>query len=440
MAGTARYRTDDSRSTVSGTYWNKYLGTQTRSFSPGVVETCEDVVGNWSGDNPFSYIYVDRKPAIISGKKSSIKLVTDWPTYLQPSVLQGATYFPEMDTARLAELSVEVKAGTNPSVAHVSVPSFIGELGDVVTLSTLGASAVEWSWGFWKNYRKVSKVHRTLRSLKIAKKAFTLRDLPYLVWCRGCAILQAIAAGNITWRFGVAPMIGDLEKLLNFVDETEKRMTMLRSLQANGSIRRRMLLGYTQLPETLRDEKAIESATLVVRVKEWVRATQDLWATARWHLDPGVQLPESNMGLYDLALRLTYGITKFELLKAAWELTPWSWLVDWFTNVSTFLDSLNNSLPIHLDGMCIMQTCTCRTRYEFVSAATTGWTGFTHNVPDAYSVCTTKKRFIPAWYLAYLPTLPRMPALTGGQLSIVGSLATLKMGRWNLRKMFRGVL
>lgn len=441
--GTSRTRTRNNLTTTQGSAYKKYVGTRYRNYSDGDYESCDDVVGNRDGANPFDYRWSQQKRIVFSGDyKWNRRTLRNWPAMNQRDPESGAQYFEELDTSRCNELATEVKAGTNPAIAHVSVPTFIGELGDVIMLASTAGSVVKWSRSIWSRANMADEAIRSKGFWKfvMGKASYKLKDLPYLVWCRGQATLQAIAAGNITWRFGVAPMVSDLQKLFLFADEVDKRVRTLRALQEDGSIRRRMLLGYRELDEFLESTTVVESEMVWLKVRRYVRATENLWASASWHLDKDAVLPQTEHGMYDEALKLTYGITKFELLKALWELTPWSWMADWFSNVSTFLDSYNNSLPVHLDEQCLMQCCTSRSRYELATPIESYWMWYDHTVSDAFEACTTKRRIVLPWYLAYLPSIPTWPALTGGQLSIVGSLATLKMGRWNLRKMFRGVL
>lgn len=436
MSAVSRTRYDDQRTYATGTYRQTFLGLKTRAGREGTWAKSVDVVGNMFGDNPFELTYKQYRVARLSGFYDGgffgDKECHNWPLLNQKEPVDGRGYFPLLTEERKNMFATEVAAGTNPGVASVSVPSFIGELGDVVTLYDMLGDVCRWSMNFWKR----RALGRGRAVFKTVRASYKLADLPYLVWCRGCQLLQAVAAGNITWRFAIAPMLGDLHKLFNFQRAVEVRMRALRSLQVTGAIRRRMLLGLSQPPEIDLGTYCPESATMVIYVRRWVRVTQDLWATARWHLDQNAVLPTSEQDLFDKAISLTYGITRFELLKALWELTPWSWLCDWFVNVSSFLDSVNNSLPVHLDGMCLMRTTTSRTRYDLVSSQK--WDEKVLTVNSAYEAQTTKERFPLPWIYSILPSLPSMPALTGGQLSILGSLATLKWGRWNLKLFSRG--
>jgi hypothetical protein len=437
MTSTIRNDSYDHRKWTQGSYYNEYLGTQTRWWALGACGTRSDVVGNQSGDNPLTIIHDYYRHATITGHRTwgTEKRLTDWRLFNAPDPIDGRKYFKTLSNEYKAELATEIAAGTNPGVAHVSVPSFVGELGDMVVLLNMAGNVCNWTRDFWRIPWSSTKA----ALLKYAKVEYRLRDLPYLLWCRGVQLMRLVAAGNISWKFAVAPMVGDLHKMFNFTRAVELRMRELRALQATGKIRRRMMLGYTEKDWTLHSSYTAESASAYVDVNRFVKATQSLWGTARWHLDDDVSFPTLEHELLEEALRLTYGITKFELLKAAWELTPWSWLCDWFTNVSTWLDACNNTLPIHLDGLCLMRLCTSLTKYQLTNWWDRYYANSSDTIDQAYERRVIKERHVLPTLWAYLPTPPSLPALSIGQMSIVGSLSTLKLGRWNLKRLSRNL-
>jgi len=421
MSGTPRYRELDRRSSHTGVYENRiYTPTVVyeRTVKNGEWKSCTDTVGNWGGDNALEIIAQNTVYPWISGEVSSMtrkRWFDQYPVLNKPGPVASSAYFPDPDSQALQSIASTVAARTNPSVANVSIPTIIGEGVEVLALVD---TAVHWT-------RLVRKPFKKRRFVKKRAK-WTLADLPYLVWAKGAAILRLIAEGHITWSFGVRPMIADLAALLDFHDAVQNRFLMLRRLQQQGAIRRRFLLGVDEIPKfAYGNETYLESSPAIVKVQPYLKLTRSRWATARWHIDTNASLPETFSEQVWLARRLTVGITKFEMLKALWELTPWSWLADWFSNVGAFLDANNNTLPVHLDGLCLMQRTTSEMTYKLVRL---DWFVTAHNVEAVSQREIRKTRTVVPTLFAQLPTLPSWPALTGHQLSILGSLAALRLG------------
>jgi hypothetical protein len=69
-------------------------------------------------------------------------------------------------------------------------------------------------------------------------------------------------------------------------------------------------------------------------------------------------MPDSDEELYKLAVRLVYGLDiSFASL---WEAMPWTWLIDWFSNVGDIINANRNTMPVSHEDSCLMYTTTTR--------------------------------------------------------------------------------
>jgi hypothetical protein len=123
----------------------------------------------------------------------------------KPAATNPTAKFGSLTGIDLNNLAWAILAGTNPQVPHVSVPSFIGEL----------------------------------------------KDLPSLVKGYGDGLLKAVANANLSWRWAIRPMIGDLRKLCAFQKAMNNRLTELYALRTGKVLRRRCHLGKTYLKDPL---------------------------------------------------------------------------------------------------------------------------------------------------------------------------------------------
>jgi len=269
----------------------------------------------------------------------------------------------------------EILSKTNPSVPHVSVPTFVGEL----------------------------------------------KDLPGLVKGYGDTLLKSAANGYLSWRWAIKPMISDLRKLYSFMKAVDDRIIMLMKLRAGETLRKRCSLGTTDgpidSPATYFMESRLEGG---LDATAYATKHSKAWGSCSWKLLPDSVLPTLGYGkISELAKELTFGFTSHELLAAAWELTPWSWLADWFGNTGDIIAATNNSVGCTWKDICYM-------RSTITDVVVENWTG------DPWMLAAIRgQSCIVQWrrkerYVCFPAVpfpFPQLPILTNGQWSILAALA-----------------
>jgi hypothetical protein len=370
----ARTRTRNTEATHCGTLM--YFGSPVVDCMVlGTREDCEDVVGNREDANILSLKHTTRNfPALVGGAGTN-KDFQHFPIgYHATFNPDPRAKFPLPNLAEMNAIAWKILAETNPSRPHVNVPAFLGEL----------------------------------------------KDIPQLVRGWGQGIIRDVAKGNISYKFGIAPMISDIKKMTNFVKVSNERFTQLRRLRDGKTMRRRIALGYTVVNDTYGD--------LFHSLAEFIYGTRSdtytlkAWGTAEWKLLPDSDLPDmSDEELMKFTRKLVSGATGFGALEAAWELVPWSWFVDWFSNVGDLLAASNNSVSCTWGRLCYMMTTTGRSVISVDPASVPGYL----TLSGDFNLKVIRKDRLPVYPIIPVP-LPYLPILDGGKLSILASLAALR--------------
>lgn len=381
---TARLRTDKVQSqggSASFKTWGDpvYLYEDPDS-SPYVEERiCRDVVGNRDGNNPL-YLY---KRTVDGGLVSGFEdLGYGWfyKSSNWPIPFRGAT-FPwrsklnseNSDTARLL-------AVTNPSRPDIMAPVSFIELKDLPGMlkhagSVLNGSALK------RGYRS---------GISAAKEA---------------------ASANLAIKFGWQPLVSDLRTMLGLTASVEARKKELQRLYSGKGLKRRLKLAthsdfWIEPNVTVMSDYVTGSYTTDVSFHQELRR----WGTVRWK--PGSKPlpldPEIN--------RIVTGHTLASAGVQAWELIPWSWLSDYFSNLGDVLSLSNNHLGATFHDLCLM------TQSEGKIIVPGGVTGRGFAVTRMVSTTSIKVRT-----LGSPPTFEaELPILTGSQMSILASIGILR--------------
>jgi len=260
-------------------------------------------------------------------------------------------------------------ARTNPSRPVVDIPVFIGELG----------------------------------------------DLPRLVQRAGGGLIRELASANLSYQFGIKPLVSDLTAMLDFVDHVDKRMTELRALQESGLRRKRNLASGSANATVASDPT--NTAPIWVNVDCRIRRTTlvKTWGFVRWF--PTGDFPATDRALLKLARRSVMGLTIDG--STAWELIPFSWLADWFSNTGDLLKANRNIVPCTHGPVNIMRRSYTEHRYSVISDTT-----------GRYDRQWTIHRETKSRVVATATLQAHMPLLSLRQLSILGSLIVLRSGRY----------
>jgi hypothetical protein len=144
---------------------------------------------------------------------------------------------------------------------------------------------------------------------------------------------RIVASTWLEYAFGLAPLISDTRKVAeayaHFNNDAEiSRLTHRSKVVARG--------------EDLAVSQGVNT-TQFLSSQIWIRRNSVDSARSRVQYVVGLSAPPAaDFGSNDRLLQLL-GVNQANLLPAAWEAIPWSWLVDYFSNVGSILDAAATS-------------------------------------------------------------------------------------------------
>lgn len=184
-----------------------------------------------------------------------------------------------------------------------------------------------------------------------------LREIPDLIRGFGNNLLQRVANANLRYQFGLAPLASDLAKMTRLLTTVEKRLEEIKRLFGKKGLRRTVSMGEWSTSGTFGTQLHSRGADIYVQAP--YRSLVQKRVHCRWL--PTVAIP-NNLGvpqwvldrLHGAMLGMTGRAWNSTKTSQLWNALPWSWLIDWFTNIGDLLEAQRNHVPAALDTLCVM--------------------------------------------------------------------------------------
>lgn len=241
-----------------------------------------------------------------------------------------------------------------------------------------------------------------------------LKDIPQLFKIVGDTALKTVSKANLSYWFGWKPLASDLIKMCDFSSVVNKRAKEIRQLYKTG-------LSCTRDLDSVSSTSSISGNILTLGGPNSVYYRKDITSrvkvTGHVKWKPTTTAPKTDQELINLARRAAFGLTIDPA--TAWELIPFSWLVDWFSSVGDFLAAQRNIIPAVPTDLVIMRHTQCDTQITPTSA-----------VPPKLKLSLPNHKYeVKLREPASASLEAFLPYLSLRQMSILGSLWVLKSGR-----------
>lgn len=373
-------RTRTESNSIQGTRKNLNTGNVATSTYIN-SSTCTDEVA--PGDNaPFSVEKIVHSGGTITGTASHFGTPYQWDNYPADGYADAAiTHRTISGRPNNGFLATELLKKTNPNRAELEAAVSLFEL-------------------------------REIPGLVKDTYALRMKELFKFVPERVVRTLNASAKVHLMIRFGIMPLIGDIESCIEFQKSVDKRIKELDRLSTRG-LKRTVHLWSGSATETFTSQ--VQSTGALISTRITASTTVEIKGHVRWYYSPHALL--ASKGVERSAVeRLLRGKLDFVAL---WEAMPWSWLADYFLNVGSYLEANRNSLDVsHTQPRLMTRSKTLKHGARGVSS------GGNLEVTPYSGSRDSKSRVIATPIIT-----ARAGILRGDQLSILGALSVLKVLR-----------
>lgn len=372
---------------ISGTYYGG-SGTATVLSATLFRERCQDVIGEmFNMDKTLkAHPLVLTRQSNFGGIHNRKFLLGPYPRTEGNCPIERMNSSPVLPLSKVdASMWNRLYASTGPLTPKVNLPLFIFELKDIPMML--------------KHAGDLLHKIKTPSRLSLDKEA---------------------AAATLAYQFGWAPLIQDLRKLINFSELVHKRQRELKLANSSKGLKRNM----TFFDDTTSATKSqLLTSFFGVGTADVVTTTQHkVWATCRWKPRPGQQFGREPS--YTEAFASTLGFSGGQIPITVWKALPWTWMIDWFADISNILQASYNMIYYTPTQACIMEYRSVRESWPETSLNSLNYSG---RVTAGGRFYESKNRYVQL--IPSVQPVLRVPFLDTFKLSILGSLAILRIHR-----------
>ena len=357
-------RTRSYTTTTDKGYTGRFGGTVGGGQAYKGNHHCADVTG--PGDNAPLYV---RHHEYSGGRinKPNVGFYSSWFSNYQADLLDNSSEFDHLGIAEVPSETIAATtaaARTNPSRPYVDVPANLLEIGDLA--------------------------HIIQRRID-----------PEM------SLTRALGRDHLRRVFGIQPVYNDLQKLLRFQDQVDRRVQELEVLRSRG-LRKTVSIG--SFSANVKQSRVVQSYNTFIVGEFDVTTTTSMKVHCRWFpTEDGYRELAIPRNLWSLAHRSVLGVTVDA--STLWEPMPWSWLIDWATNCGDYFKATRNIVGAGLGDISVMTH----------SITTASWPGYSDG--DVSCTAIESHREDKRRQNAFVAPVAHFPFLSGSQMGIIAALA-----------------
>jgi hypothetical protein len=254
----------------------------------------------------------------------------------------------------------------------------------------------------------------------LAAELLQLPELAHILRNAGPGLARQAGSAYLTTSFGIQPVGGVIARLINSHRVISERVNEIKRLAAYG-IRRTMTMDFSSASS--RDYRYIDTAHSTAG--GWFDTTtiEEVRAHIRWGLYPGALDGLVTPAAIDAQIRswATQAVRGQTIdLSTVYQLTPWTWLLDWFASTGDYLKATRNIVPAILKEVVVMRHCKTVSSYPGESYDP-GGAARMHIAPIRMTRESKSRRFS---FIS--PFTGHLPFLENRQMATLASLAVTR--------------
>lgn len=189
-------------------------------------------------------------------------------------------------------------------------------------------------------------------SVPVAIKEFV--ELASLFKLVGKSFIEFGANAYLNYRFGWKAFVRDVTTLATMSVQIERRLKEFDSLGKKGDLRRRVKLHSNSANGGGKNWVMHSTYGAYVFADTIWTSKYDVWGSVRWRRTGAYRDYDFYIDKLDRVLDVLYDTGKMDF-QTAWELIPFSWLFDYFIDVSGYLTASLQSDVVEPYDICIMR-------------------------------------------------------------------------------------
>lgn len=272
------------------------------------------------------------------------------------------------------------------------------------------------NWGGLTN-KALANLNPNKPILDLPLFLFEFKDFPGMLRDLGRVLQRKIHPsdipnGYLAYSFGWRPLMSDLKSLFDLSKELDQRIRYLTAAKNEPrGVRIRRQLGSETTNSSAGDfNVAFDGTGWSFSAVEKTTVTTKAWMTARMRVTSDLPPPQ-DLPRFVVENGLGANLSASTL----WEMTPWSWLIDYFASIGDMLAASRGFIHWEVPNMCVMQRSEAVSKLENVRTRN----GFSSNASSHEMRSVVKRRNV---YVNPLPSISPTPFLTNGHLANLGAL------------------
>ncbi len=181
-----------------------------------------------------------------------------------------------------------------------------------------------------------------------------LLDIGSLFRLTAKGFLDLIGQSYLNYRFGWVQFVSDIKTLHGITTAIERRIKEFDSLNRYGGLRRTVKLYSTSGSPISGGGYIMTTYGQLLYADQSNNWTYKIHGTVRWRWKSGMTVKLSQLEAFNLAVKTVFDLGELDA-STIWNAIPWTWLVDYFVDVGSYLQANENSDLVEPFDICIVR-------------------------------------------------------------------------------------